>query len=128
MRSRPDRGQAHLPPPGVIVTRRIRRNALPDLPRLDRLEEELHGTRPSAPLIASAEADLVSYVRENPGATVKEVLLEGRGLLSHKTAEGTIRDLLAAGVLRSDRPGVPFHGRHQLYVADDGEPDSENRL
>lgn len=101
------------------MTRRDRgRKAAPAPLPLDSLEAELRAARPAASLTAAAAAAITAYVAANPGAVAKTVILEGRGRLSYRSAEDLLRTLLDSGELRSDRPGVPFHGHHRLYVAE----------
>jgi hypothetical protein len=128
MRPGADRGEAHLPPAEGSMTRRIRRNSLPDLPPLSRLEAELHASQAGTSLTAGPAEILLAYVREHPGVQLRAFMREGRGPLSFKTAENLVRDMLADGRLISDEPGAKLYHHLPLWVADDGEPDSENRL
>jgi hypothetical protein len=92
---------------------------------MDRLEAELHAERAVVGVgqadeeVADGRESILAYVRDRPGIPSREVVLYGRGPLTHSGAKRVITELLLTGQLRSDRPEErAFGGAHQrLYPA-----------
>lgn len=69
---------------------------------------------------------IVRYVAGHPGVLSRDVVVYGRGAMTHREAKALITELLSSGQLVSDRPGERvFGGAHQRLWAAGGASHAE---